>query len=324
MNPEDYLRIDLELKTHSECPLMPSLDPTISVIIPSARPDQVIDTLNGLLSQSFVAHISEIIVVTPRLMNENSANDFIPKIKIVTVDQLYPPGKMRNVGAKLAGGDYFAFIDDDCVPEKEWLEKLINEISLHDDVGMIGCRVVSGKKGFWADCADNSLFSAYQYQKKMFIDLGSAAIVVRKRAFLQVEGFDEELKASEDWDLSLRVRHLGWRCLFTPEAEVLHFHGRDSFVAIARNAYLSGFRTGLTVQKRHYTYISWIAQLSVKMGTPFRYCLLILPYAALLTLVQGSQLVRSEFRKCFYLPVIFLCRLLYHFGVWRRLYDKTF
>ena len=298
---------------------MPSQDRTISVIIPSARPDKVIGTLTGLLAQTLAPEIIEIIVVTPKLTKSNTASEKIPKIRIITVEELYPPGKMRNIGARSAAGSYLAFIDDDCIPENEWLEKVVSEISRYHDVGIIGCRVVSGSKGFWAASADYALFAAYQYQKKLFIDLGSAAIVVRRQAFLETEGFDEMLLASEDWDFCLRLRQAGWRCLFVPEAEVLHFHGRESFLAIARSSYLSGFRSGLAVQKKHYMNMSWLAKISVRMGSPVWYCLLIVPYAGALTLLQGFDLLRSDWRKCLHLPMIFFCRLLYHCGVWRRL-----
>ncbi len=296
-----------------------SPDRTISVIIPSARPDRVVCTIDGLLSQTSATDILEILVVTPQYNSNIIELQKNPKVNIVTVEELYPPGKMRNIGARSAAGNYFAFIDDDCIPEDTWLEIMIEEISLHPDVGMIGCRVVSGNKGFWAESADYSLFAAYQYHKKLFIDLGSAAILVKRQAFAETEGFNESLPASEDWDFSLRLRQAGWRCLFTPEAEVLHFHGRESFLAITKNAYFSGFRSGLTVQKRHYFYISWLAKISVKMGTPLRYCLLILPYTTALTLVQGLDLGRSDWKKCLHLPMIFICRLLYHWGVLMRL-----
>lgn len=301
---------------------MRSSDITISVIIPSVRPDKVFHTLDGLLSQTLATSILEILVVTPQY-NRISELKKKSKVNVVTVEELYPPGKMRNIGARAAIGNYFAFIDDDCIPEGNWLEKLITEISLHPDVGMIGCRVVSGNKRCWAECADSSLFAAYQYHKELFIDLGSAAIVVKRQAFAEAEGFDELLSASEDWDFSLRLRRAGWRCLFTPKAEVLHFHGRESFVAIASNAYFSGLRSGLTVQKRHYSNMSWLAKISVRMGTPVWYCLLILPYATTLTLMQGVDLIRSDWKRCLHLPMIFICRLLYHCGVWRRLVQES-
>ncbi|MBU1567473.1 MAG: glycosyltransferase [Proteobacteria bacterium] len=302
---------------------MSASDETISVIIPSARPDKVIDTINGLLSQTFTAQIIEILVVSPEHNSRIAELSKKSKVTIVTVEELYPPGKMRNVGARTAVGKYLAFIDDDCIPEDMWLEKLLEEISMYPDVGMIGCRLVSGNKGFWSVNADYSLFAAYQYHKKMFIDLGSAAIVVKRQAFAATDGFDESLSASEDWDFSLRLRQEGWRCLFTPEVEVVHFHGRESFVDIVKNAYFSGQRSGLIVQKRYYSKMSWLAKISVYMGTPLLYCLLILPYATALTMAQGIGLMRSDWKRCLHVPIIFICRLLYHCGVWRRLVQDS-
>ena len=302
---------------------MLSQNQKISVIIPSARPGKVIGTLCGLSTQTLAADVLEMIVVTPKHSQEKIDCDRITKVKVVFVDELYPPGKMRNIGARSAVGDYLAFIDDDCIPGERWLENLIKEVTSHQDVGMVGCRVVSGNKGFWSESADYALFAAYQYKKKLFIDLGSAAIMVKRQAFTEVAGFDESMLASEDWDFSLRLRQVGWRCLFTPEGQVLHFHGRESFSAIAQSAYRSGFRSGLMVQIKHFSKMSWLAKISVRMGTSFWYFPLILPYALALTLMQCLGLVQTDFYKCRHVPMIFICRFLYHCGVWRKLLQES-
>lgn len=297
----------------------PLSDRTVSIIIPSARPDKVIETIDGLLAQTFATELFEILVVTPHSNNRIAERDKKARVKTVVVEELYPPGRMRNIGARSAVGHFFAFIDDDCIPEHRWLETLLEELSLHPDVGMAGCRVVSGKKGFWEQGADYSLFAAYQHTTRHDTDLGSAAIVVRRQAFVEVGGFEESLLASEDWDFSLRLRGAGWRCVFTPDVEVLHYHGRDALHLIVRNAFRSGYLSGLEVQKKHYSTMSWLAKISVRLANPLSYFFLILPYAAALSVQQGAALIRSDPKNCLHIILIFVCRLAYQFGVWKRL-----
>ena len=38
----------------------------------------------------------------------------------------------RNQGLRQATGDLVAFIDDDCVPPEDWLERLVSAIDRHD------------------------------------------------------------------------------------------------------------------------------------------------------------------------------------------------
>jgi GT2 family glycosyltransferase len=50
--------------------------------------------------------------------------------------------------------------------------------------------------------------------------------MARRAALDAVTGFDESFFLyQEDVDLCLRVRHAGWRVVFTPAAEVLHHLG---------------------------------------------------------------------------------------------------
>lgn len=299
---------------------MPSANNRISIIIPSARPEKVARTVRGLLDQTALAVVLEILIVTPYPHESAIHRDDLSLVRVVPVDTLQPPGKMRNIGARNAAGDYLAFIDDDCVPAENWLVILLSGMTSLPLVAMTGCRVVSGEPGFWGKGADLCLFMAYQYTTKHHdIDLGSAAVMVRRDVFEAVGGFDESLLASEDWDFSLRLRQAGWQCVFTPDTEVVHYHGRDTFTKIVRNAYRSGHLSGLVVQRRHYHNLSWLAKLSVIMGKPLLYGFLVVPYAAAVTLFQGRQVVCSGWKGWLYLPLVFLCRLLYHCGVLRRL-----
>jgi cellulose synthase/poly-beta-1,6-N-acetylglucosamine synthase-like glycosyltransferase len=240
-------------------------------------------------------------------------------IRVIYVPHLYPPGKMRNIGARAARGTLLAFIDDDCIPPSDWLKTVAAAVQEERHIGAVGCRVVGADQGGWARCADFALFTAYQYMVKKTISLGSAALIVQRAAFEEVQGFDEQLKASEDWDFSLRLTERGWKCVFTPESEVRHHHRCTTLGSIFGKAYGYGVCSSLTVQRRHLSQMSWLARLSVTLGSPWSYWLLILPYAALVTLFQACDFFRHFPGITVYVPVIFASRCVYHVGVWRSL-----
>jgi len=293
--------------------------PQVSIIIPSARPEAVRRTVEALVRQQHLTEDYEILLVTPFARQEWMAD--LEKFRLVTVESLYPPGKMRNIGVRQAWGRSLAFIDDDCVPPPEWLSSLENQLHSRENIGAVGCRVVSGKQTLMNLCADHCLFSVYQYRQSANIALGSAALLVRREAFEDAQGFDENLLASEDWDFSMRLLQHGWTCFFTADVDVLHYHGRGDLFSVLRGAYRSGYRSGLTVQRRHYSTLSWLARLSVSMGTPTLYWLLIIPYTAALTILQAIENLRNEPEAILFLPMIFISRCLYHIGVWARLLE---
>lgn len=286
----------------------------ISVIIPSGRPDRVERTLAGLLGQE-AGYRFDIYLVTP--FPDALHKLVTPRVHIVETDRLYPPGKMRNIGAQAAGGDILAFIDDDCLPPSTWLAVMVEHLLSFTDTAAVGCRVVSGESGFWPQCADYCLFVDYQGMGDSIGPIGSAAIVVRRDAWAEVGGFDEQLRASEDWELCLKLQERGWVTRHLAAAVVHHFHGRGSFTAIMKNSFLSGYRSGLTVQLRRRDQLSWLARLSLSFRSPWLYPLLILPYASAVTLLQARTLWRPAL--VFHLPMLFASRLVYHFGVWYRL-----
>lgn len=273
-------------------------------------------TVDALLHQQGDGLQLEVIVVTP----SHGLNTFIadPRVKVVHVEKLYSPGKMRNIGAKKASGSVLGFVDDDCVPPVNWLMHMYKTLIAETNIGAVGCRVIySGEKAV-GRLADFVLFSAYQYSRPLFVPLGSAAILVRSDAFWQVGGFDEFLLASEDWDFSLKLEDEKWKCSFTPVTEVMHAHGRETLRGILKSSYLSGKRSGLVVQARHFSKMSWLAKLSVIMKSPVLYWLLIVPYSLLVTFVQGRELLKGSTGVLLPSLVMFCGKIFYHSGVWVR------
>lgn len=291
-----------------------------SVIIPSGRPERVAVTVHSLLTQNLPRDMYEIIVVTPDY--SPLPNDFSPEARVVLTGRLFPPGRMRNIGAREARGGYLCFLDDDCQAPENLLEHMAYILQTRAHVGAVGCRVVACDETFWNRCADQALFTAYQARKAGAIaGLGSAALAVRREAFVAAGGFDEGLMASEDWDFSLKLRERGWQCWFTPEVEVRHDHRRGSLQTILRAAWQYGRASGLAVQLRHGGTISWVARLMVAAASKRIYWLLILPYSCFLTLVWLFEARPVKMLPC--LPVLFLARLSYQCGVFKSLLEEN-
>lgn len=280
----------------------------VSIIVPCGRPDRI-RALADAFSVQTVKPMETLIVCAQPI-------PAIDGLTHVPVPALYPPGRMRNLGATAAKGDVLLFLDDDCIPPPNWIEVMLTTLESDARIVAVGCKLATAHPGFWNRCADFALFWPYQYDQRMDTALGSATLAVRRDAFINVNGFDEGLLASEDWDFSLKLQEQGWRLVHEPGVTVRHDHRRGSFSAILKQSWKSGLLSGLLVQKRHVDQISWLAKLAVGLGTVWLYWIMIVPLAGLVALLQIVPFVRKEPGVLLFSPIVFMGRLLYQCGVW--------
>lgn len=293
-----------------------------SVIIPCARPERLPALIEALSRQIPAPAALEIIVVTPRRPGTGWDAGGAEPVWVET-GELHPPGRMRNLGAARARGPTLFFLDDDCLPPPGWMAALSRVLDAKPDVAAAGCRVIGVHNGFWSRCADHVLFTPAQLTRSGPRLLGAASLAVRAEVFRQAGGFDETLRASEDWDFGLRLQAAGWGSYFNADVEVAHDHRRERPVAILAQAYRSGRLSGLSVQRRHAAALGGVARLAVRLSNPGLYPFFGLPYAMALTLLQAWELRGADRRGPLFLPFLAAGRLAYQAGVWRQLWERS-
>lgn len=142
------------------------------------------------------------------------------------------PATARNLGVGAVTSDLVAFLDSDCVPEGDWIDRLAGHL-LDPLVAAVAPRIVA-----WTRPTPAGRFAASHGG----LDLGdrparvvpatrtsylpTAALIARRAALLQVardgEVFDPTLRYGEDVDLIWRLHEAGWRVRYDPSVRVRH------------------------------------------------------------------------------------------------------
>jgi GT2 family glycosyltransferase len=82
----------------------------------------------------------------------------------------------------------------------------------------------------------------------------AAALMIRRDAYDEVNGFDEQFYPAwyEDVDFCLRLRSAGWEVYFVPEAEFLHVGGYSADAMGPQNFLRSYYGNQLRYAKKHF------------------------------------------------------------------------
>jgi len=208
--------------------------PFISVIIPTYnRAKFLINLLKDLTKQNYpnfeVIIIDQSEEVSPELQKFiNSLN-----LKIVYLkDQRKGASRARNIGLCHSKGEYVIFLDDDVViPETDFL---IEHIKCYSDskIGAVSGRVIEkvtklsrGRVGkvFPIVCIPGGNADGNEFT---FVDTVKGMNMSFHRNLLEaIGGFDERFGSPsiyEETDVSLKIRRMGYKILFTPKAIVIH------------------------------------------------------------------------------------------------------
>jgi hypothetical protein len=122
----------------------------------------------------------------------------------------------RNFGIKNTETDFILTLDADDNYEKTFIEKALHIVKNQKEVGVVSSWIVrfnSKEKEIVTIKAKAESIDDFLFQNAC-----NGTSFFRKKCWLQVGGYDEEMKNGyEDWDFYIRVCSIGWKVHIIPE-----------------------------------------------------------------------------------------------------------
>ena len=151
------------------------------------------------------------------------------------------PASARNEGIRQVQTAFIGAVDDDCIPNRDWLENLELQLRQTPEFIVTG-RVDPAGDGNAPTIVSSSVSFIYRHPSIRFPSpLTTGNMGVALRIAQRIGPFDPILLTAEDNDWAYRALRDGISILYAPEVIVRHFHWRDkSQLAAAYHAYALG------------------------------------------------------------------------------------
>lgn len=203
----------------------------ITVIIPVKNEEKKLSKcLEAVFNQSKKPF--EVIVV-----DGHSSDKTVEIAEHFPVKVLYENYRTRagacQIGVENAITEFIAFTDADCIPEKDWLEKLI--IEFDDGIIGVGGGIINLGDSLWEKSINlamgtffgsaNSVQGRFFKDKRFVNSISGCNSLYRKEDILKSGGFDVHLSTAEDTELNKKLSNFG-KLLYTPYAIISHNHQR--------------------------------------------------------------------------------------------------
>jgi glycosyltransferase involved in cell wall biosynthesis len=189
--------------------------PTVSVIIPTLQEEAYISKILSSL-QKLTTPLEVIIV-------DGGSSDQTVKIAKRYTNKVYSERRRgisrgKNYGAKQANGNILVFLDADVSFPPNLIENVLKAFENPSVVGAT-CNIMPSRSRL----GEKAFFYFYNMLIRITAKFKPHSrgefLAVRKNAFMQVNGFDENIPCMEDHELSLRLSKLG-RFIFMSDLTV--------------------------------------------------------------------------------------------------------
>jgi len=233
--------------------------PILSVIVVSYRKGELLERclLSAQAALRQVEGATELILV---LNGASPGERYISEELAASVGVVYEP---ENIGFAPAVGEgirrskseWIALLNDDATIEPQAFARMLAAGSSATDIGSVAAQmrffdrremlnsagIEVDKLGIAYDRLLGEPLSASESEPVEVFGASGGAAIYRRAMLDEIGGFDESFFAYlEDVDVAWRARMRGWRCLYVPDAVVVHQHSATLGHGSSRKYFLVG------------------------------------------------------------------------------------
>ena len=221
----------------------------VSIIIPSAgtslkvRRQQVcllVQCVNSVRRLSTYRNVEIVVVdgydISKSVLAAIQGSD----LRVVRCDRPFNFSQRINLGVQAASGESLLLLNDDTeVITPDWIEAMLS-LAQQPAVGVVGAKLLypngrlqhagilmlAGNPShafFNASGRDDGYYGSNIVDRN-YLAVTGACMMMRRSVFEELGGFDEQLPLNyNDVDFCLRAHQLGYRNVFTPHAQLIHY-----------------------------------------------------------------------------------------------------
>jgi len=188
-------------------------------------------------------------------------------LKINRENDIFNFSRLNNLAVEVATGDYLVFLNSDTeILSPDWMEQLLCYCKM-PEVGAVGLKLLFPDKRIqhagviitlasipahhpFIGMNGNGYNNLARYARN-YAAVTAACMMVKRKVFLSVKGFDEELFriSYNDVDLCLKILNEGNRIVYNPYAEIFHLEGASRRTSKTDVLYMNDTMNFLTKYK---------------------------------------------------------------------------
>lgn len=185
----------------------------------------------------------------------------------------------NNIALSKSKSDYFLLLNPDTFIRDNAIEKVVGFMNKNSDVGIAGCRVLNVDETLQLACRRSiptpgvaffrlsGLSKLFPNSKIMatynltYLDpdqanevdaVSGAFLIIRKKVVDKIGLLDEKFfMYGEELDWCFRAKKAGWKVMYYPEAEIIHYKGECSKFN-SRKAAIEFYRSMYLFHKKHF------------------------------------------------------------------------
>jgi GT2 family glycosyltransferase len=229
------------LPTANRVKVITAEQPLVSIIIPTDSLENLVATIESIAAETDYRYYEIVPVTNSAVIARLSDSYHHLPLNYVPYDKPYNFSDKCNAGAAGCNGSVIIFLNDDVRPlQPDWIQNTIEYLQLpgvggvspkliyEDDsiqyAGMVtGVRNLTGTS-FHCYPRDSTAYINFPQLAREVSILSGACLAMTRDLFRQVGGFDavNTPSAHSDVDLSFKLIEAGYRCIYTPYAELRH------------------------------------------------------------------------------------------------------